>query len=259
MKSPMSLRRYLSLQFGMIAALPVVIIAFLVWQFLMPQMRTNTGIQHEAIARAIAGQVSAHLMGGERQLVALANFVESQASHSESELIGLLDAQCGNGDVFETIYIAANRDDIINSVGLSRLRRSKRDDLLGMDLSGRRFLQMARQLGKSVWSETFLSTASSQLAVAVTVPRSDMVVIGEITLDKLSEFISHLPVDAGLLTMVLDRRGRIVADSQRLRWGQQLNMTALPASGPDGKGLISSSPFDLDGSPLLGTMVDIPQ
>jgi two-component system cell cycle sensor histidine kinase/response regulator CckA len=259
MKSPMSLRRYLSLQFGMIAALPVVIIAFLVWQFLMPQMRTNTGIQHEAIARAIAGQVSAHLMGGERQLVALANFVESQTLHSESELIGLLDAQCGNGDVFETIYIAANRDDIINSVGLSRLRRSKRDDLLGMDLSGRRFLQMARQLGKSVWSETFLSTASSQLAVAVTVPRSDMVVIGEITLDKLSEFISHLPVDAGLLTMVLDRRGRIVADSQRLRWGQQLNMTALPASGPDGEGLISSSPFDLDGSPLLGTMVDIPQ
>ena len=259
MKSPISFRRYLSVQFGMIAVLPVIIIAILVWQFLMPQMRTNTGIQHEALARAIAGQISAHLMGGERQLVALANFMETRGPHPASELTALLDAQCGNGEIFETIYVASNRDDVIDSVGLTRLRRSKREDLLRMDLSGRSFLNTARHPGQAAWSETFLSTASSQLAVAVTVPISDSVVIGEITLDRLSEFISQLPLKAGLLILVLDRQGRIVADSQRLRWRHQLNLAALPASSPGGDARFASTRFELGGRPLLGTTVDVQQ
>ncbi|WP_319410001.1 PAS domain S-box protein [uncultured Desulfosarcina sp.] len=257
MKPPMSLRHYLSLQFAIVAALPIVVIAILVWQFLMPQMRTNIGIQHESMARAIAGQISGYLMGGDRQLVAVAKFVESQGSHPSSQLASLLDAQCGNGELFETIYIVVNRDDTISSVGLAHLRRSKRDDLLGMDLSGRRFIDMARQLGKAAWSETFLSTASSRMAVALTVPMTDSVIVGEITLDKLSEVISHLPAEAGLLTLVLDQQGRIVADSQRFRWGQQLSLSALPASVPDGKAPNTSSSFELHGRTFLGTMVDV--
>jgi PAS domain S-box-containing protein len=259
MKSPMSLHRYLSLQFALVAALPVVIIAALVWQFLMPQMRTNVGIQHEGLARAIASHVSDHLIGGERQLVAMANSVASLGPHPSSQLYALLDAQCGNGELFETIYIVSDRDKAISSAGLAYLRRPKREDLLGMDLSGRRFIDMARDTGKSVWSETFLSTASSRLAVALTVPMTESVMVGEITLDKLSEVISHLPMEAGLLTMVLDRQGRIVADSQQFRWGQQLSLSALPASVSDGRAPYSSSSFELNGRSLLGTMVDVPE
>ncbi|BBO68680.1 hypothetical protein DSCA_26100 [Desulfosarcina alkanivorans] len=257
MKSPMSLRRYLSLQFALVAALPVVIIAALVWQFLMPQMRANIGVQHQGLARAIAGQVSDHLKGGERQLAALADFVESRGPQRPSQLTALLDAQCGNGEIFETIYLASHRDETIYSVGLALLRRSKRDDLLGMDLSGRGFLNPAHHQGKPAWSETFLSTASSRLAVALTIPLSGSAVIGEITLDRFSEFISHLPLEAGLFTMVLDRQGRIVADSQRLRWGQRLSLTELPAGTASGDGVFASSAFELDGKRFLGTMVDV--
>ena len=247
MKSPIPLRRYLSLQFGIAAALPVIIIAILLWLFLMPAMRTNTGIQHQGIARTIAGQISAHLLGGERQLIALANYLETQKRVPDSQLFALLDSQCGNGELFETIYITANEDASVSSVGLALMRRSKRDDLLGLDLSGRSFIHTARNLEKIVWSETFLSTASSRLAVALTVPLANGLIIGEITLDKLSEFISHLPVEAELLTYVLDRQGRIVADSQRLRWGQQLNVAALPANNPDSEAKFASSPFELGG------------
>ena len=44
---------------------------------------------------------------------------------------------------------------------------------------------------------------------------------------KLSEYISHLPVEADFAYDRADRQGRIVADSQ-LRWGQQLNLATLP-------------------------------
>ena len=75
MISSIPLRRYLSLQFGIIAASPVIVIAFLFWLFLIPQMRADVGIKQRALARAISGQISAHLMGGQRQLMALSKYV----------------------------------------------------------------------------------------------------------------------------------------------------------------------------------------
>ena len=46
--------------------------------------------------------------------------------------------------------------------------------------------------------------------------------IGEMPLDKLSAFISHLPVESELLTFVIDERGTVLADSLRRYWGQIL-------------------------------------
>lgn len=255
MKSPKPIRYYLSWYFGFVAAFPVIIIACLVWLYLMPTMEANTGIQHQGMARSMAGQISAHLMGGERQLTALADFLEAQEELPAKTLFRLLDSQCGQGELFETIYISSVKDESIVSVGLALPRRSIRSDLQALDLSGRSFLLQAELTQRAVWSETFLSTASSRLAVALTVPMTGRLITGEITLDNLSEFISHLPVEAGFLTFVIDRQGRIVADSQRLRWGQQLNMaTLLPIRNSDS---LASGTFELDGRSLLGTVVDI--
>jgi PAS domain S-box-containing protein len=257
MKPPIPLRRFLSLQFAAVAALPVIIITLLVGQFLMPQMRSNISIQQQALARAIAGQISAHLMGGERQLVALAALMKAEGPFPAHQLTALLDANCGGGELFETIYTTTRNERTIRSVGLTRLRRSKRADLLGLNLSGRGFLRQAHLGGGAVWSETFLSTVSSRMAIAVTVPLTDGVIVAEVTLDRLSEFISHPPVEAGLFTLVVDRRGRIVADSQCLRGGQSLNMASLPASRVADGAATSSSIFEMEGRRLLGTMVDI--
>ncbi len=257
MKSPMPLRRYLSLQFAAVAALPVFIIAVLVWLLLMPQIRTRIDVQHEGLARAVADQISAHLKGGERQLIALADFVASDEHSSSGQLIGMLDAQCGRGDLFETIYILSNRDAIISSVGLAHGRRMSRDDLTGLDISGFPFLTGSGDKTHPTWSQTFLSTVSSRLAVALTVPLAESVIVGEITLDNLSEFISHLPVESGLLTLVLDRQGRIVADSQQVRWGQQLDLRLLPGNVREGEAPFASHPFELEGQSFLGTVVNI--
>ncbi|BBO75391.1 hypothetical protein DSCW_28080 [Desulfosarcina widdelii] len=256
MKSPIPLRRYLSLQFAAVAALPVVIISVLVWFLLMPQMRARNAIENEGLARAVAGQISAHLNGGERQLMGLADFLLRNTPPA-ALTTGLLDAQCGRGDFFETIYIVSNPDTVIRSVGLARSRRFSHDDLLGMDLTGLDFLADPRIRTASTWSQTFLSTVSSRLAVALIVPLAREVMVGEITLNRLSEFISHLPVESGLLTLVLDRQGRIVADSQRLRWGQQLDLSGLPTTRRDGQAVNASSSFNLDGQSYLGTVVDV--
>ena len=81
----------------------MIIIAILAWWFLMPTMRYRTHVKHQAVARAIAGQVSSFLEGGQRQLCALADYLQVMEMIMDASATPLLDAQCGQGEFFETI------------------------------------------------------------------------------------------------------------------------------------------------------------
>lgn len=229
----------------------------LVWQFLLPAMRSDTGIRHQGMAQSIAGQVSSHVLGGQRQLAALADFIQTRHGLSDRQVTALLDSQCGEGELFETIYISSPRQQLVMAVGLARSRRSLRRDLLGLDLSGRRFVLEAGNPEKPVWSETFMSTVSRRLAVALTIPLADNLITAEITLDNLSSVISKLPGENGFLTYVIDPKGRIVADSQQLHWGQRLNDSLFSFAVPENSGRFISDSFKLDGTSYLGTVVAI--
>ena len=257
MKKTRSLRYHQLLQFTLVAGFPVLIIAILVWLYLLPAMRHDTGIRHQGMARSIAGQVSSHVLGGQRQLAALAEFIQSRHGLSNEQLTTLLDTQCGQGELFETIYISSPRQQIVTTVGLAQSRRSLRHDLIGLDLSGRRFVMAAGDPENPVWSQTFMSTVSRRLAVALTIPLADHLLTAEITLDNLSGVISQLPGETGFLTYVIDGNARIVADSQRRHWGQRLQDSLLPLAAPGNDGQFISDSFQLDGTSYLGTVVAI--
>jgi len=255
MKRSIPLRRYLSIQFAMMAALPVVIIIILAWLFILPQMRANINARNKALALTIAGQVLAHLKGGENQLTALADYVMAEGPFPPKQLTALLDANCGQGYFFETIFTATRDQRRISNVGLAHARRPERSDLMGIDLSGRDFLFSTQKDKRAVWSQTFLSTVSSQMAVALTVPLAGEVIVGEITLTKLSEFVRHLPGEEGLFALVMDRQGRIVADSKRSREGQLFNPATLPINQADATQRLIT--FQIDGRTLVGAMATI--
>jgi len=223
MGSDVSLKNYLSRHFAVVAILPVVTIACLTYSFMLPAIKTRTGLQHQAMARSIAGQISSHLAGGKRQISAIAEYLANRQLQDNMALTDLLDAHCSNGEFFEILFVVDNKDGVIQAAGLSRSRRRKRNDFIGLDFSGRRFIYSLEGSGKSAWSQIFLSTVNSRPAVAVTIPLAKGVIIGEMALDNLSAFIGHLPVESELLTLVLDERGKVLADSLGKYWGQVLN------------------------------------
>ena len=256
MKTTRPLHRWLALQFLMVASVPLVTVAALVWLFLLPQIRHDISINHQILARAVAGQISVHLHGAELELSAVANYIKKLGRRKASYWFELLDAHAGNGDVFEAIYIAGNNDRVY-TVGLPRFRRDQREDLLGLDLSGRAFFSHSRVQKKDVWSDTFLSTISGRLAVALAIPISDQTIIGEITTNQLSKFISQLPVESEIFTMILDHRGRIIADSQRTYGGQQANLNILHLISTEQERQFVTHRFEFQGRAFIGTIVDV--
>ena len=117
-----SLRWWLTLRFVWVAALPLTVVAMLVWLWLAPLIRADFETRHQALARAVAGQIETYLFGVQRQLDAVAGLWRGLGYRPTPYWFALLDAHVGTGEVFEAIYMF-NAADRVHSVGLPETHR----------------------------------------------------------------------------------------------------------------------------------------
>ena len=257
MKNGTSLRLYTAQRFALATLLPVIIIAAMTWFGLSPVIRSSISDQNQSLARTVAGQISAHITGAERQLSVLAAILGNKYLHiySETELTALLDYTCGNGELFEAVYVTGEQGKRIRHVGMVSSRRFQRDDYVGIDISSRDFYREKYHAGQQAWSEPFLSTVSGRQAVALTIALADGLLIGEITLEHLSSFISVVPLEARFEILVWDKGERILADSRFDLAGQHTAGTltfSADAEKADGLQL-----FSLAGRRFVGSTMPI--
>ena len=250
------LRLWLALRFTLAGMAPLLLVAALILWILLPQALRDVEARHQALARAIAGQIEAHLRGAGRELTGLAAYFRERGRQTASFWSQPLDAHCGTGEMFAAIYVA-DADDSAFAVGLPTAQRGQRGDLLGIDLSQWNVLREARERREPVWSEVFLSAVSARLVVSLAIPVDGQVVIGEVAIDGLSEFVSHLPTESAMTTMILDRRGQIVAHSRWKGGGQQLNLARLPIIGDALRGHFTTRDMELEGQVAIGTLVSV--
>ncbi len=259
MSSTRPLHLWLALRIVLAGLVPLVVVAALVAGVLLPQLRVDFEIRYQALARAIAGQIETHLLGAGYELRAIAEDFRDLGSNQPSSFwFSSLDAHVGTGGVFAAIYII-DSDNLIYAVGLPEAERGQRSDLLKLDLSGWTVLRDARERNEEVWSGIFLSTVTGRLAVTLAIPVAEQLLIGEIAIDRLSEFIGRSPAELGMLTMVLDRQGQVIAHSQAALSGQQLSFGHLSIVRDALRGQFGTRGFELDGKVFIGTTISIPQ
>jgi PAS domain S-box-containing protein len=85
------------------------------------------------------------------------------------------------------------------------------------------------------------------------------VLIGEVAIDRLSEFLGSLPTEAGMWTMILDRRGQVVAHSQASLDSPQANPGPLPIASDALQGHFATHDISMDGEKFIATLVSVPQ
>ncbi|TXH28866.1 MAG: PAS domain S-box protein, partial [Elusimicrobia bacterium] len=247
------LRWWLAWRFAWMGLLPLLLVAVSVVGLLLRQVHADIERHQVALARAISGEVDAHLSGARRELLAIAAYLGQQRDRSASLWFGSLDAHAGTGEVFAAIYVADANDTVL-AVGLPEAERAQRPDLIGIDLSRWAMVHAARQNDRPAWSEVFLSVVSARLTVGLTVPMGDRLLIGEVAIDRLSDFLGNLLSDSAMLVMVLDRKGEVIASSQR-REASSLK----PIVADAGRSGVATREFTFDGSVFIGTAVSAPR
>ncbi|MBI5550942.1 MAG: response regulator [Desulfobacterales bacterium] len=248
------LRKLLTRQFILIAVVPFLLAATLSIAWLSRQIKTDIQTFQHQLANAIASQVESHLSSAmiTVQMTAAIPMDEGMNWHN---LQHILDAQIESAPSLRAIYALSTQGRVMG-IGLPAEKQGRRQDLMGMDLSRNRLFQQASQEQRPIWSDTFLSVVGGSLVVALAVPAKEMMVIGEIELLQLTDYLKRIPLPEEQLILVLDRHGQIVADRENRYTAQQLNIGNIPLvkAGLTSK-TTQSGRFDFNYQAMLGDIV----
>lgn len=217
----------LASRFILVAALPIVAIALLFRLYYEPLMLEDINTRQGLAADNIARQLERHFAIADRELGSLASLFDSSADLNEVQVQTLLDAYADTSDFYEAIYLS-DAQGRIRAIGMPADKRALRQNLYGLDVSARDFVRNAQAEKTGAWSNSFLSTVSSRLAVALAKPLGQRTLIGEVAISPLPELARQLSQDGALQVLIVDRQRQLIASSQNREVSQQLNLGHLP-------------------------------
>ena len=195
------LRFWLSLGLSIQVGLSVLAVAFVLLWALVPKLKTEASNQHQLLSQAAASQVGHFLGSFDSHLTLLVGDMAAKAPLREGLLQEMLDTVAQVQVGIEALYVVDPAHRVI-AVGLPKANRSLRDNLVGIDFSGRSFAMDARERAEKVWSHTYLS-AGGNIVVALAVPftfaapaadhaAGQYVLVGELDLEEVSKFAGRL-------------------------------------------------------------------
>ncbi len=251
MRKTLSLRRALVSLILATGILPLAGFSLLLLFWLTPAMESQVASHNQALAVAHASLTERYLTTPQFALRALtrrsADFAQS------GHLQAALDSLISSTDLFEAIYIVDRRSRVV-ALATPHDAPIQHDDFLGLDLTGSAILLKGRETPEGAWSDAYLSPISNRSVAATAIPAGDKLVIGEISLHRLSEFVRALSRDHTTVT-ILDRRGLVVAHPDARVTAQQVNYSHL-AILQRGEDAVTDK-FLLDGSEVIGSLADV--
>ena len=225
--------------------------------WLIPRSRIEVEKQNRDLARAIQIQIDSYLVRAIGDVRAI-SYLDLE-NFSRRDIQRLLDSQIDISASLDSIYVLRREGRIIAASIGRKHEDAIHSDINDMDLSSNPLFREALKLNKSILSDTFLSIISRKPSVAIAVPNDKSILIGELDLDKLTDFLKHTPAKQGEQIYVIDKRGNVIADKNGSYNAQQLNLKNIPLIKD---GLSSTSPiygrFTLSGNDLYGHVIRIP-
>ena len=216
----------LASRFVLVACIPVLTLGLLFRLYYEPLMLQDVETRQGFAADSIARQLERHFNIANRELGSLAQLFLSNPQLDSAQIQTLLDTYADTSDFYEAIYLTDN-DGRVDAIGLPASKRGLRQNLFGLDISARDFVRQAQTSRQGVWSNSFLSTISARLAVALAQPVDQRILVGEVAISPLPELARQLSQDGSLQILILDRQHQLIADSQDTQAGQQLNLGHL--------------------------------
>jgi PAS domain S-box-containing protein len=102
------------------------------------------------------------------------------------------------------------------------------EDVIGLDLSVQPYFAAALQRQEPVWSDTFLSTLTGQVTVALALPAGERTILFELSLAALSQSLVDLAQSGSSQVAIVDRAGRVIAHPDPRQALQQQSLSDLP-------------------------------
>ena len=248
------LRHWLTLSLSLLVGVPVLIVTGFLLLFLVPQLQTHVEAEFRVHSTVVSERVDSFLISSAGNLERLGNDLAS-LSISDPAIEQKLDALATTEVALAALYLLDSHLRV-TQVGLVAPDRAYRSNYIGLDFSGRSYARSAQRSGKVTWSDTYLSTRG-EVSVAVAVPLDDRMLVGEMNLRQLSDFVRHLSGSEGLIAIVVDHQGNIVAHPDPTKSLQHERLIGSPLLQTGLAGRMVTGELDIEGLSYVGTVTPI--
>ena len=248
------LRHWLTIGLCALAGIPVLVVTGFLLVFLVPQQQLRVEAERRAFSDAVSDRVDSFLVSSAAGIERLGEDLAG-VGVADPIIAQKLDTLATTELALEVLYLLDSRLQVIE-VGLDGSHRPYRGNYLGIDFSGRSYVRTAQRSGKASWSEIYLS-ARGEMSVAVAIPRNDRILVGEMNLRQLSDFVRRLGGLEGLVAIVVDQQGNIVAHPDANKGLQHERLAGIPLLQAGLAGDKVTGEMIMEGRSYIGTVTPI--
>ncbi len=227
MNKTISLKRALTLNFLLVAIIPILVFGVVAVSLLESRLLDDLEERNLLVAKDISEETRNFLMEIVRDLE-LVSKVSSDPQLLTSDGLGrYLDQTVTSLDVFESIYLLDQQRKVIG-LGLGSAARLRSEDYRLLDFSAHALFQGDELLRGPVWGDAFVSLVTGEPSVTLGLPAREGSLLGNISLLRLSQFLGLYSQGTQSEFAILDRDGSLLAHSDTELAMQRINLSDHP-------------------------------
>ena len=237
----LTIRQVLVGQFLLVVLLASAVVAVLVTFWRLPIVQAQTEAEQRRAAGIAAYHVEVSLQYAEQLALTLARALEAAAPtqvNQQAALNRLLTQLAEQAEFFQVIYRLDDQARI-RDLFASRASAPRLGDWSGNDLSGLAIWRQVSETGQPQWSDQYRSPVIDAPVVSFMTPVNDGYLLVELGVERLAQAVSQSSVLEGLLVIVTDSKGEVVAapDMEWVRLRRNISQWPLVAAALRGNPL----------------------
>ena len=251
-----SLKRALTVNFLLVASLPVLLFGLINVQLVSKHQLNGVSETNMLQARSISAEVESFLLEVRLDLQHVQQTINSkilQPGTTDHFLAGMV----RNSQFFESIYLL-NSNFHVTHLGVLPAQQSRRDDYARLDFSGHQLFQEIEEITGPVWSNTFVSLVTGEPSVTLGLPMPQGFLLGNIRLSSLGKLLERYSTYAGVEVSIVDNSGTLVAHNNTKMAMQRINFGDHPVVISAMEGKASTQEFKQGSKYYLESSVQIP-
>lgn len=246
-----SLRTLLTLNFILVAVVPLLVIGALMWYVLTSSMETEIANKNFLLARSLAGEVERFLEEPLGLLRQVEHVIEQQLIQGE-QINAYLSLVLTSYPFFETLML-------IDADGSVRYLAPYNEDFRQIDMSGQPFFQFSFQHRQPYWSPTFISPQTGNPTLTVSLAIEQGIVVGYLDLTILNDIIDKIKIATSGYACIADKDGTVIAHPNQDFVSQRLNVQDLEGVRQGMQGNEGTFEYVFEGDDKLGSIAIVPQ
>lgn len=218
--SERSLKNILRLSFVLTAAIPLLVVGALTLLLLNRSITQQVAEKDLRLARSVAAEADDYLRTALTAVAQVAYVTDIVSPQSDGSLDSYLAKVLEDYPIFESFQI-------INSQGIVQTTAPIDMEYKGISVSGQPFFVATRNSGQPNLSKPFLSAQSGYPTITITQLTKDGMVVGYLSLARLSDICSRGMKGTGSWSAILDVTGTVVGHSDKQQVYQRTNVGNL--------------------------------